>query len=272
MQAGGCADRRASTRSLLALDSRVTDCNSAFFDVANDFARLHRRMPRGAAAARIAGRHLVPRSRTRALSPRQKEEIDRVYAALRRSGRRCLCPHQPGALAGMSPAGRPRPRARSARGANERRAARATPARPARAYRILYGDIHNHNATATASARSSARSTSRARTSTSSLHRPLELARHAAMEGDRERHWIELQAPQGHWPRVQQSSPTATATGVLRLPRLRMALLAGGDQCVVFPRRSSAAASTRRSEPCDASASRGALMIPHHLAIRRQRG
>ena len=47
---------------LLALDSRVSDCNSAFFDVANDFRRLHRRLPRGAAPPGAARGHLVPRS------------------------------------------------------------------------------------------------------------------------------------------------------------------------------------------------------------------
>jgi hypothetical protein len=45
---------------LLALDSRVTDCNAALFDVANGFARLHRRLPRGAAPAGPAAGHLVP--------------------------------------------------------------------------------------------------------------------------------------------------------------------------------------------------------------------
>ena len=68
------------TPSLLALDSRVTDANSAFFDVANDFAGC------------IAGCHEVLRRQgllegiwcldpKEGLSPGQKEEIDRVYAA-----------------------------------------------------------------------------------------------------------------------------------------------------------------------------------------------
>ena len=67
---------------LLALDSRITDCNSAFFDVAHDF--------RGC----IAGCHEVLRHQgllagtwcldpVEGLSPGQKEEIDRVYAAHR---------------------------------------------------------------------------------------------------------------------------------------------------------------------------------------------
>ena len=65
--------------ALLALDSRVTDCNAAFFDVANDF--------RGC----IAGCHEVLRrqgllegiwclDRSEALSPGQREQIDRVCA------------------------------------------------------------------------------------------------------------------------------------------------------------------------------------------------
>ncbi|VTU37144.1 dihydrodipicolinate synthase [Variovorax sp. PBL-H6] len=64
---------------LLALDSRVTDCNSAFFDVANDFHGC------------IAGCHEVLRRQgllegiwcldpDEALSPGQKEAIDRVCA------------------------------------------------------------------------------------------------------------------------------------------------------------------------------------------------
>jgi hypothetical protein len=66
--------------ALLALDSRITDCNAAFFDVAHDF--------RGC----IAGCHEVLRRQglldgiwcldpDEGLSPGQKAEIDRVYAA-----------------------------------------------------------------------------------------------------------------------------------------------------------------------------------------------
>lgn len=64
---------------LLALDSRITDCNAAFFDVANDFAGC------------IAGCHEVLRRQglmagiwcldpEETLSPGQAAEIDRVYA------------------------------------------------------------------------------------------------------------------------------------------------------------------------------------------------
>ena len=63
---------------LLALDSRVTDCNSAFFDVRNDFQGC------------IAGCHEVLRRQgllegiwclapEEGLGPGQSQEIDRVY-------------------------------------------------------------------------------------------------------------------------------------------------------------------------------------------------
>src|SRR5262249_50382440 len=65
---------------LLALDSQVTDCNAAIFDVANDFHGV------------IAGRHEILRRQgllagiwcldpKETLGPGQKEEIDRVCAA-----------------------------------------------------------------------------------------------------------------------------------------------------------------------------------------------
>jgi hypothetical protein len=68
------------SEELLALDSKVTDANSAFFDVANDFAGC------------IAGCHEVLRRQgllegtwcldpNEGLSPGQAAEIDRVYAA-----------------------------------------------------------------------------------------------------------------------------------------------------------------------------------------------
>jgi hypothetical protein len=66
------------TTDLLALDSRITDCNSAFFDVAHNFAGC------------IPGCHEVLRRQgllegtwcldpRETLSPGQSEEIDRVY-------------------------------------------------------------------------------------------------------------------------------------------------------------------------------------------------
>jgi dihydrodipicolinate synthase/N-acetylneuraminate lyase len=68
------------SKNILALDSKITDANSAFFDVENDFAGC------------IAGCHEVLRRQgllegtwcldpKEGLSPGQKEEIDRVYAA-----------------------------------------------------------------------------------------------------------------------------------------------------------------------------------------------
>lgn len=71
------AGSEAVPAELLALDSRVTDCNSAFFDVANNFHGC------------IAGCHEVLRRQgllegiwcldpNEGLSPGQKEEIDRV--------------------------------------------------------------------------------------------------------------------------------------------------------------------------------------------------
>ncbi|MEZ5865756.1 MAG: dihydrodipicolinate synthase family protein [Geminicoccaceae bacterium] len=74
------ARQEAVPAELLALDSRMTDCNSAFFDVANNFHGC------------IAGCHEVLRRQgllegtwcldpVEGLSPGQAEEIDRVYAA-----------------------------------------------------------------------------------------------------------------------------------------------------------------------------------------------
>ena len=78
-QAVAAAQDGAQRDALLSLDGRVTDCNSAFFDVANDF--------RGC----IAGCHEVLRRQgllegiwcldpEEGLSPGQSEAIDRVYA------------------------------------------------------------------------------------------------------------------------------------------------------------------------------------------------
>jgi Dihydrodipicolinate synthetase family len=71
-------DRDTVPADLLALDARVTDCNSAFFDVANNFHGC------------IAGCHEVLRRQglmdgiwcldpAEGLGPRQLKEIDRVY-------------------------------------------------------------------------------------------------------------------------------------------------------------------------------------------------
>jgi hypothetical protein len=65
---------------LLAMDSKVTDCNSAFFDVVNDFrgciAGCHEVLRRQGLMENIAC--LNP---DETLGPGQLEEIDRVYAA-----------------------------------------------------------------------------------------------------------------------------------------------------------------------------------------------
>ncbi|MGQ0652772.1 MAG: dihydrodipicolinate synthase family protein [Betaproteobacteria bacterium] len=70
--------REPLSEDLLALDARVTDCNSAFFDVANNFAGCipgcHEVLRR---QGLLAGTWcLDPAER---LSPGQAEEIDRVY-------------------------------------------------------------------------------------------------------------------------------------------------------------------------------------------------
>lgn len=74
------ADQNAVSAEVLALDSQVTDCNAAIFDVANDFHGV------------ICGCHEILRRQgllegtwcldpNETLGPGQKEEIDRVYAA-----------------------------------------------------------------------------------------------------------------------------------------------------------------------------------------------
>jgi len=79
-QAHLAAGANAVPAELLALDSQVTDCNAAIFDVANNFHGV------------IAGCHEILRRQgllegiwcldaTETLGPGQKEEIDRVYAA-----------------------------------------------------------------------------------------------------------------------------------------------------------------------------------------------
>jgi hypothetical protein len=70
---------------LLALDSRITDCNAAFFDVANDFrgciAGCHEVLRR---QGLMAGTWCLDPNET--LSPGQAAAIDRVYAAHRDLG------------------------------------------------------------------------------------------------------------------------------------------------------------------------------------------
>jgi hypothetical protein len=79
-QAQAAAAANAVPHDLLALDSQVTDCNAAIFDVANNFHGV------------IAGCHEILRRQgllegiwcldpAEALGPGQEKEIDRVYAA-----------------------------------------------------------------------------------------------------------------------------------------------------------------------------------------------
>ena len=71
---------RSAPAELLALDSQVTDCNAAIFDVANDFhgviAGCHEILRR---QGLLAGIWCLDRNET--LGPGQSEEIDRVCAA-----------------------------------------------------------------------------------------------------------------------------------------------------------------------------------------------
>jgi dihydrodipicolinate synthase/N-acetylneuraminate lyase len=73
-------DAGAVPADLLALDGAVTDCNAAFFDVANGFhgviAGCHEVLRR---QGLLAGRWCLDPAED--LSPGQAEEIDRVYAA-----------------------------------------------------------------------------------------------------------------------------------------------------------------------------------------------
>jgi hypothetical protein len=70
--------QRQVDEDLLALDARVTDCNSAFFDVAHDFAGCipgcHEVLRR---QGLLAGIWCLDPHET--LSPGQSAEIDRVY-------------------------------------------------------------------------------------------------------------------------------------------------------------------------------------------------
>jgi hypothetical protein len=137
-------------------------------------------------------------------------------------------------------------------------------------YRILYGDIHNHNAHGYG---------------LGSIERSLEVARthldffaftgHSSwhdmpsMEGGRERHWIDgFKRLKDTWPRVQQVIAEANRDGEFcALLGFEWHSSQWGDQCVVFPRDhrplfyASEVAKLRRF-----CVDEGALMIPHHLA------
>ena len=137
-------------------------------------------------------------------------------------------------------------------------------------YSILYGDIHNHNAHGYG---------------VGSIERSLDIARahldffaftgHSswhdmpAMEGGRERHWIDgFKRLKDTWPRVQQVIAEGNRDGEFcAFLGFEWHSSRFGDQCVVFPR-------DHRSLFYGADVERlrafcmeeRALMIPHHLA------
>lgn len=140
-------------------------------------------------------------------------------------------------------------------------------------YRILYGDIHNHNAHGYG---------------VGSIERSLDVARthldffaftgHSswhdmpAMEGERERHWINgFKKLKDTWPRVQQVIADGNRDGAFcSFLGFEWHSSQWGDQCVVFP-------GDHRPlfYAADPDKLRGfcreerALMIPHHLAYPR---
>lgn len=142
-------------------------------------------------------------------------------------------------------------------------------------YRILYGDIHNHNAHGYG---------------VGSIERSLDVARthldffaftgHSswhdmpAMEGGRERHWVEgFKRLKDTWPRVQQVIADGNREGEFcAFLGFEWHSSFWGDQCVVFP-------GDHRPLYYDAELSglrrfcveERALMIPHHLAYPRGR-
>jgi hypothetical protein len=137
-------------------------------------------------------------------------------------------------------------------------------------YRILYGDIHNHNAHGYG---------------VGSIERSLDIARthldffaftgHSswhdmpAMEGGRERHWIEGFKRLGQtWPRVQQVIADGNRDDAFcAFLGFEWHSSHWGDQCVVFPGDHRPLHYT--ADPQDLRRfcrEEGALMIPHHLA------
>jgi len=140
-------------------------------------------------------------------------------------------------------------------------------------YRILYGDIHNHNAHGYG---------------VGSIERSLDIARthldffaftgHSSwhdmpsMEGGRERHWIEgFKRLKDTWPRVQQVITDGNRDGAFcAFLGFEWHSSQWGDQCVVFPGDNrplfyaSDPAKLRRF-----CVEERALMIPHHLAYPR---
>jgi hypothetical protein len=142
-------------------------------------------------------------------------------------------------------------------------------------YRILYGDIHNHNAHGYG---------------VGSIERSLEVARthldffaftgHSSwhdmpsMEGGRERHWIDgFKRLKDTWPRVQQVIAEGNRDGEFcAFLGFEWHSSQWGDQCVVFPRDHRplfyAAGPEKLRRFC---VEERALMIPHHLAYPKGR-
>jgi len=142
-------------------------------------------------------------------------------------------------------------------------------------YRILYGDIHNHNAHGYGVG-SIERSLDVARTHLDFFAFTGHLSWHdmPAMEGGRERHWIEGFARlQDTWPRVQQVIADGNRDGAFcAFLGFEWHSSQWGDQCVVFPGdhrplfRAGDPGQLRRF-----CVEERALMIPHHLAYPRGR-
>lgn len=138
------------------------------------------------------------------------------------------------------------------------------------AWRVLFGDIHNHNAHGYG---------------VGSIERSLEIARthldffaftgHASwhdmpvMEGGRERHWIEgFRRLADTWPRVQQVIAEGNRDGEFcAFLGFEWHSSRWGDQCVVFPRDHRPLFYAADPEALRRFCiEEGALMIPHHLA------
>ena len=142
-------------------------------------------------------------------------------------------------------------------------------------YRILYGDIHNHNAHGYG---------------VGSIERSLEVARthldffaftgHSswhdmpAMEGQRERHWIDgFQRLKTTWPRVQQVIAEGNRDGEFcSFLGFEWHSSRWGDQCVVFQRDHRPLFYSAEPEALRRFClEERALMIPHHLAYPKGR-
>ena len=142
-------------------------------------------------------------------------------------------------------------------------------------HRILFGDIHNHNAHGYGAG---------------SIERSLEVARthldffaftgHSSwhdlpsMEGGRERHWIEgFQRLKTTWPRVQQVIAEGNREGEFcAFLGFEWHSSQWGDQCVVFPQDRRPLFYAADPEKLRAFCmEERALMIPHHLAYPKGR-